>query len=256
MLSRRRVLLAAGSAVLMHARVARAQPSKMLRVGFVGIQSRDAALYKSFLGRMAELGYREGRNFTFEYQQAPSIEGYDAAFRELATRKIDIFLAAGSEPSLRAVRAVAGTTPIAFLAIDFDPLAKGYVASLTRPGANITGILVQQIELAAKRIELVREAFPNANRVGLLFDKASREQADSSAAAARSLGFDSILIEVKGRRPITQRRCARWTARRASPSCCRQARCSFATAPRSPTSCSAVARRRCARSAKTPPPAH
>jgi putative ABC transport system substrate-binding protein len=201
MLSRRRVLLAAGSAVLVHARVARAQPSKMLRVGFVGIQSRDAALYKSFLGRMAELGYREGRNFTFEYVQAPSIEGYDAAFRELATRKIDIFLAAGSEPSLRAVRAVAGTTPIAFLAIDFDPLAKGYVASLTRPGANITGILVQQIELAAKRIELVREVFPNANRVGLLFDNASREQADSAAAAARSLGFDSILIEVRGPPP-------------------------------------------------------
>jgi putative ABC transport system substrate-binding protein len=201
MLSRRRILLAAGSAVLAHARVARAQPSKMLRVGFVGIQSRDAALYKSFLGRMAELGYREGRNFTFEYQQAPSIEGYDVAFRELSTRKIDIFLAAGSEPSLRAVRAVAGTTPIAFLAIDFDPLAKGYVASLTRPGANITGILAQQIELAAKRIELVREVFPNANRVGLLFDNASREQADSAAAAARSLGFDSILIEVKGPPP-------------------------------------------------------
>ena len=185
MLSRRGVLLAAASTVLMHARVARAQPpSKMLRVGFVGIQARDAALYKSFLGRMAELGYHEGRNFTFEYQQAPSIEGYEAAFRELATRKIDIFLAAGSEPSLRAVRAVAGTTPIAFLAIDFDPLAKGYVASLTRPGANITGILVRQIELAAKRIELVRQVFPTASRVGLLFDTASREQADSSADAA------------------------------------------------------------------------
>jgi putative tryptophan/tyrosine transport system substrate-binding protein len=202
MVSRRGVLLAAAATALMHARVARAQPvAKMLRVGFVGIQARDAALYKSFLGRMAELGYHEGRNFTFEYQQAPSIEGYEAAFRELATRKIDIFLAAGSEPSLRAVRAVAGTTPIAFLAIDFDPLAKGYVASLTRPGANITGILVRQIELAAKRIELVRQVFPNASRVGLLFDTASREQADSSADAARSLGFDPVLIEVKGQPP-------------------------------------------------------
>jgi putative ABC transport system substrate-binding protein len=202
MLSRRGVLFAAASTVLMHARVARAQPaSKMLRVGYVGIQARDAPLYKSFLGRMAELGYHEGRNFTFEYQQAPSIEGYEAAFRELATRKIDIYLAAGSEPSLRAVRAIAGTTPIAFLAIDFDPLAKGYVASLSRPGANITGILVRQIELAAKRIELVRQVFPTASRVGLLFDMASREQANSSADAGRSLGFDPILIEVTGQPP-------------------------------------------------------
>lgn len=186
----------------MRPHLARAQPMpKMLRVGFVGIQPRNAAVYGSFLSRMAELGYREGKNFAFEFLQAPSIEGYDATFRELATRKIDIFLAAGSEPALRAVRSAAGTAPIAFLAIDFDPLAKGYVASLTRPGGNVTGILVRQIELAAKRIELLREVFPNATDVGLLFDAASHDQADAAAAAARSLGFTPIPIEVRGHPP-------------------------------------------------------
>jgi putative tryptophan/tyrosine transport system substrate-binding protein len=202
MLSRRAVIFAGGSAVLMRSRAALAQqPPKMLHVGFVGIQARGAGLYQSFLGRMAELGYREGRNFTFEYLQAPSIEGYEDTFRELATRKIDIFLAAGSEPALRGVRAVAGTTPIAFLAIDFDPLAKGYVASLTHPGGNITGILVRQIELAAKRIEILRAAIPDATRIGLLFDTASREQADAAAESARNFGFATTLIEVKGQPP-------------------------------------------------------
>jgi putative ABC transport system substrate-binding protein len=185
----------------MHARGARAQPSRMLRVGFVGIQARDAVVYRSFLNRMAELGYHEGRNFTFEFLQAPGIEGYEASFRELATRKIDIFLAAGSESSLRGVRAVAGMTPIAFLAIDFDPIVKGYVANLTRPGGNITGILVRQIELAAKRIELVREVFPAATDVGLMFDAASLDQADAAAGAAHKLGFTAIPVEVMGQPP-------------------------------------------------------
>jgi putative ABC transport system substrate-binding protein len=119
----------------------------------------------------------------------------------LAARKIDVFLAAGSEPALRAVQAVAGATPIAFVAIDFDPLAKGYVASLSRPGGNVTGLLVRQIELAAKRVELLRAAFPSAPRAGLFFDAASRDQAEASAAAARSLAFQTALIEVKGQPP-------------------------------------------------------
>lgn len=200
MLSRRAALFAAAG-MLMRTHAAQSQPQKVLRVGFVGIQARDTPTYKAFLVRMAELGYQEGKNFAFEFAQAPSLEGYEAAYRQLASRKIDVFLSAGSEPSLRAARAVAGTTPIALIAIDFDPLATGYVASLTRPGGNITGILVRQIELAAKRMEMLREAFPDAHRVGLLFDVASRDQAEAAAGAARSLGFDAVSIEVKGQPP-------------------------------------------------------
>ena len=86
----------------------------------------------SFRRRMAELGYQEGRNFRFDYIQTPDIEGYERGYRELAARKVDIFLAVGGEPALRAAKAAAGMLPIAFLAIDFDPAAKGYVASMMR----------------------------------------------------------------------------------------------------------------------------
>jgi len=113
---------------------ARAQQPAVLRVGFVGAQPRESPLYANFLRRMAELGYQEGRNFAFEYIQTPDIESYEKNYRELARRKIDVFLAVGNERALRAALAVADGRPIAFLAIDFDPLAKGYVANLSRPG--------------------------------------------------------------------------------------------------------------------------
>src|SRR6266536_2791769 len=174
------------------------QQPKMLRVGFVGMQPRESPLYANFVRRMAELGYQEGRNFTFDYIQTPNIEGYEKNYRELATRKADVFIAVGNEPALRAVLSVADGRPIAFLAVDFDPLAKGYVANISHPGGNVTGIFVRQLELASKRVEIAREAFPRATVVGIAFDTVSREQRDAAAEAARKLGLEPRVIEVKG----------------------------------------------------------
>jgi putative ABC transport system substrate-binding protein len=173
----------------------------MLRVGYSGILPRGAPHYAAFERRMAELGYQEGRNFKFEYIQSPGIDGYVLTYRELVARNVDILLAAGNEPALRAARAVRGSIPIVFIALDFDPVEKGYVASLARPGSNSTGIFVSQLELAGKRIELLREALPTARRVGLLWDEASREQAEAAAAVAGKLGFEPRLLELVGQPP-------------------------------------------------------
>ena len=174
------------------------QQTKMLHVGFVGIEPRESPLYTTFLKRMAELGYQEGRNFTFDYIQTPDIEGYEKNYRELEARKVDVFLAVGNEPALRAALSVADGKPIAFLAVDFDPLAKGYVANLSHPGGNVTGIFVRETELAAKRVEIAREAFPRATLVGIAFDALSHEQGDAAAEAARKLGLEPRMVEVKG----------------------------------------------------------
>jgi putative tryptophan/tyrosine transport system substrate-binding protein len=195
MIGRRAFITLLGGAVAWPL-TARAQQPKMLRVGYSGILPREAPHYAAFEKRMAELGYQQGRNFTFEYIQAPSIEGYELTYRELAARKVDIMLAAGNEPALRAARAASGAAPIVFIALDFDPVEKGYVASLSRPGGNTTGIFVSQLELAGKRIELLREAFPKAQHVGLLWDAASREQAVAAAAVARKLSFEPRLLEL------------------------------------------------------------
>jgi putative ABC transport system substrate-binding protein len=122
--------LLGGAAAAWPPLAARAQQQpKMLRVGFVGMQPRDAPHYANFLKRMAELGYQEGRNFTFDYIQTPNVEGYEKNYRELAARKVDVFLAVGNEPALRAALSVADGKPIAFLAVDFDPLVRERLAS-------------------------------------------------------------------------------------------------------------------------------
>jgi putative ABC transport system substrate-binding protein len=164
---RRDFITLVGGAVAAWPLAARAQQPKMLRVGYSGILPREVPHYAAFEKRMVELGYQQGKNFTFEYIQALSIEGYELTYRELAARKVDIMLAAGNEPALRAARTAAGALPIVFIALDFDPVEKDYVASLSHPGSNMTGIFVSQLELAGKRIELLREVFPR--RVASVF---------------------------------------------------------------------------------------
>jgi putative tryptophan/tyrosine transport system substrate-binding protein len=159
--------------------------------------SRRSTLYK-FPQANGRTRLSGGRNFTFDYIQTPNVEGYEKNYRELAARKVDVFLAVGNEPALRAALSAADGKPIAFLAIDFDPLAKGYVANLSHPGGNVTGIFVRETELAAKRVEIAREAFPRATLVGIAFDTLSHEQGEAAAEAARKLGLEPRMVEVKG----------------------------------------------------------
>jgi putative tryptophan/tyrosine transport system substrate-binding protein len=199
---RRRAFIAGIGSAAAWPVVASGQPHpKMLRVGYSGILPRDAAHYAAFEKRMSELGYQQGRNFSFEYLQSSSIEDYQQSYEKLAARKVDILLAGGNETAVRAARAVAGATPVILLAVDFDPVEKGYAASLSRPGSNITGIFVSQLELARKRVELLRETFPNARRVLLFWDGASREQAVAAATTAEKLGFEPRLLELIGEPP-------------------------------------------------------
>src|SRR5215472_2591851 len=250
-MKRRKFITLLGGATVAWPLAARAQSQpKMLRVGFVGVQPRESPLYAAFLERMTELGYQQGRNFTFEYIQTPNIDGYEKGYRELAGRKVDVFLAVGNERALLAACAAAEGGPIAFLAINFDPLAEGYVASLSQPGGNVTGIFAHQLELAAKRVEIAREAFPSANVVGIVFDTVSREQRDAAVDAARKLGLEPRIIEVKGQQDYGGAFDAMDDAR-ASRSFCRQARCFFVTAKPSRKHCASAAFLRSRHSART-----
>jgi putative tryptophan/tyrosine transport system substrate-binding protein len=146
------------------------QPSNFLRVGAVGVQARNGN-FVAVVNRMAELGYEEGRNFSFEFVHAANLAGYDAAYRQLADRNVDVLLAFGPEVALRAALATAGTRPIVMVAVDYDPLARGYVRNLARPGGNVTGISFQQIELTEKRLQIVKEAFPDVPAIAVFWDE-------------------------------------------------------------------------------------
>ena len=91
---------------------------------------------------------------------------------------------------LKAAAAASRSIPIVFVANNFDPIAQGYVNSLARPGANITGIFLRQTELAEKQVELLIEANPNRKRLALLWDVMSADQFTSASARARRSGLE------------------------------------------------------------------
>ena len=128
------------------------QREKMLRVGTVAGTPKSGPPWVAFERRMGELGYQEGKNFSFDFLQAASLDEYEVLYRTLPARMPNVVVAIGPEIGLKSALAVTRTLPIVMIAIDYDPLARGYVTSLARPSGNVTGVAFQQIELAAKRI--------------------------------------------------------------------------------------------------------
>jgi putative ABC transport system substrate-binding protein len=173
------------------------QQPQMLRVGAVSGQPRSGPIFVAFEQRMAELGYQGGKNFTLEFVQAASIEGFESGYRELAARKVDIIVAGGPEVSLKSALATAGTLPIVMIAIDYDPFARGYVTSLARPGGNVTGVFFQQIELAMKRVQLFMDALPNMRAATVFWDATSADQWRATQEAAKQLGLRVAGIELR-----------------------------------------------------------
>jgi putative ABC transport system substrate-binding protein len=176
-----------------------AQPRAMLRVGQASLLKVTDGMFVNFVAGMAALGYVERRNFVYDFITVERPADYAAAYADVVKRGVDVLLATGTEAPLQAAQqAAAGRIPVVFLAIDYDPVSGGYAASLARPGGNITGIFVSAVELAVKRIELVREALPGMRRIALWWDGNSREQSEAAAAAAKRLGLDAHLVRVSG----------------------------------------------------------
>jgi putative ABC transport system substrate-binding protein len=178
--------------------VARAQRApKMLRIGTVSAQPRSAPLWMAFEQRMAELGYTQGENFALEIVPAASPEGFERGYRELAARSIDVIVASGPEIALKSALATTRALPIVMIAIEYDPIALGYVKSLARPGGNVTGVFFQQIELAFKRVQLLKDAFPNLQTATVFWDAISADQWRVTQKAAEALGLRVTGIELR-----------------------------------------------------------
>jgi len=159
----------------------------MLRVGMVAAQPRSSPPYAAFLQRLAELGYQQGKNLAFEFIQATNIEDYARGNRELVTRGVSILMAAGTEIALKSALAATDTLPIVMLAIDYDPITLGYVTSLARP--TVSGIFLQQIELTTKRLQVIKEAFPDLRSATVFWDWISADQFRAAESAAPELGL-------------------------------------------------------------------
>ena len=148
-----------------------AQNTKTVRIGFLGPNSAasTASRMESLREGLRELGYVEGKNLVIESRWADG--NYDRLpdlALDLVRLKVDLILTSGT-PGTRAARSATATIPI-IMVTSGDPVALGLVASLARPGGNITGASNFAPELSAKRVELIKEAFPSTQRVGLLFN--------------------------------------------------------------------------------------
>ena len=173
------------------------QPTKTLKVGTVAGNPRSSPQWVAFERRMVELGYQEGRNFSFDFLQAANADEYEALYLKLASREPDVILAIGPEIGLKSALAVTRTVPIVMIAIDYDPLARGYITSLARPSGNITGVVFQQIELAAKRIQLIKDGFPDRLAATMFWDKLSADQWEAARSTAAKLGLQLSGIELR-----------------------------------------------------------
>ena len=179
-----------------------AQPSeKVYRIGMLERTSKtlNAASLNGFLRGMQELGYVEGKHFVIEYRSA---DGLDERFPELAADlvrvKVDLIVTRGTQAIL-ATKNATNTIPIVITGAG-DPIAQGIVASLARPGGNITGLNPMVTELYPKRVELLRALVPKAVRIAALCNMSSPAVPPAwkeVERAARSLGIEAQLFDVR-----------------------------------------------------------
>ena len=177
------------------------QEGSLARVGVIGPRRDGPAssvAYPAFVDELRKLGFTEGRNLAVEYRRVD--QGVPRAFagvNELVAWKADVLFAFGPEIALQAAAAARPSVPIVILAVNYDPIALGYVQSLARPGGNVTGIVSRQLELVAKQLELLVEAFPERKRLGVLWDVQSADQfaAAEREAKARQLEFRALKLE-------------------------------------------------------------
>ena len=204
---RRELISLLGGAAVAWPLAARAQQPPMPVVGFLHSTSPETNVSRvaAFRKGLTETGYVESRNVAIEFRWAA---GQDDQLPELAAdlirRRVAVIATPGSTPAALAAKAATATIPIVF-AIGADPIALGLVASLNRPGGNVTGISFQTVELVAKRLELLRELAPRATRFVALvnpdvpFTDAVVKDLQASAA---SLGLPVEILHARTGREI------------------------------------------------------
>src|SRR6516165_2465263 len=199
---RRRDFIAGGTIAAAVSMSAWAEQSvKLSTIGILGAASPELAApwVAAFVKRLHELGWTEGHNVAIVYRWAEArSERYSEIATELASLKVDVIVTWASAPVLAAKR-IAPTIPIVFAA-QIDPVGAGVVASLARPGGNVTGMSIQQTDTVGKRIELLREVAPRLARLAVMANSSAPGamiEMHEVVATARALGLEVTPIEVR-----------------------------------------------------------
>jgi putative ABC transport system substrate-binding protein len=202
-MKRRDFITLLGGAAVAWPHATRAQQRSVPLIGFVSFAEREASLqaswYQAFHGGMRDLGWEPGRNLLIEYCFADNKPDRLAALVQDLVRLNPDAIFVPTRPALPAVKEATARIPIVFVSLG-DPVAEGWVASLAKPGGNLTGVAGLSPDLAGKRLELLRELVPSLLKVAVLWNPATSAEAvaiKATETAARSLGM-SIVVERTG----------------------------------------------------------
>jgi ABC-type uncharacterized transport system substrate-binding protein len=200
-IGRRKFLAALGGAAAAWPLAARAQQAAMPVIGYLGSGTplTDSQWLAAFVQRLRELGWVDGRNVAIEVRWA---EGRSERFAEIAAElvrfKVDVILTHNTPPVLAAKQATS-VIPIVFASAG-DPVGTGVVASLARPGGNVTGLSSQTSDTSAKRLELLREVVPNLRGLAIMGNVGnplSVLEMDEVQAGARTLGLEVATLDIR-----------------------------------------------------------
>jgi putative tryptophan/tyrosine transport system substrate-binding protein len=190
----RRTVLAVAAALFAPTGAAQTR-AKQPRVGILNFARDDDVRVRQFREALASLGYTDGQNLALVLRSANgSIDRLPSLAAALVEEKVDVILALG--PAVWAAKQATQTIPI-IIAFSGDPVGQGVVASLARPGGNLTGFTYMSTELAAKRLELASIAFNRHRRVGVLYnprEPATKLELETSDKAAQTLGVEMMAI--------------------------------------------------------------
>jgi putative ABC transport system substrate-binding protein len=199
-MKRREFITLLGGAAATWSMLAHAQqPAKLPTIGFMGVGSPSTQLssFTAFAQRLREIGWVDGRSFAIVLRWA---EGRNERFAEIAAEfvalKVNVIVTGGG--AVPAVKQATSTIPIVFYLAN-DPVDSGYVASLARPGGNVTGLSAQSTDLIGKRLELLREVMPALRRLATMGDggnQSVRVEMDEVQRAARMLGIEVTEFEI------------------------------------------------------------
>jgi len=177
------------------------QPGRLPTIGYMGqgTQAAEAKRVAAFTGRLRELSWMEGRTVIIDYRWTEGRSDLAADIAgEFARRKVDIIVTSGT-PLIAAAKQVTTSIPIVFTAAG-DPVGSGLVASLARPGGNVTGLSVLATDLASKRLDLLRQLVPELRRVAIMGNVANPvivQELGEYQAASRALGLQVITSEIR-----------------------------------------------------------
>jgi putative ABC transport system substrate-binding protein len=192
---RREFILGLGGAAAWPLAARARQGGRMRRIGVLRVARMSPTTvpaWQSFLDELNAQGFGLGRNLFVEMRWADEdIRGPVSVAAELAKSNVDLMVVEGAEANLKAAIAASPTIPIVITGTNYDPIARGYINSLARPGGNITGVSVQRAETAAKQVDLLTQAFPGRTQLGILWDADSADQFGAAEQAAKSLGLET-----------------------------------------------------------------